>query len=321
MMGTPPSPLEGGLILPEFKKGVYASVPDVTRPKGGEIAMLFGLARVYQALSLKEKEVDYLHRALSKSFDHSIDQALIPHIAHLYLKEVLRAADASEIARVMGIIISSHTWAINFNQPEYLSSAAFGPLDELLPTLAAERIPVIDEALNSLEAFVRSQNWPMIDFWLADVQWRKSTLLEHSHRKPEIARSWQRAYEYALRGKNHVATIKSAHMVAFEFVEFGDSIRALAQIQLNLVLAVESRGKELNRLEMVGKNLFRVWRSIGFRRLSECDLKVKKTLLDGAKALDEAGVSADDASPIMILLLGSLYDHEGGSVNSIVLSR
>ena len=38
--GTPPSPSEGGLILPEFEKGVYAGVLDVARPKGGEIAML-----------------------------------------------------------------------------------------------------------------------------------------------------------------------------------------------------------------------------------------------------------------------------------------
>jgi hypothetical protein len=251
---------------------------------------------------------------MSKTFDHPIDQALIPHIAHAYLKEVLRTADASEIARVMGIIISCHTWAINFNEPQYLSSAAFGPLDELLPTLAGERIPVIDDALSSLEVFVRSQNWPTIDFWLADLQWRKSTLLEHSNCKPEIVRSWQRTYEYALRGKNSIATIKSAHMVGFDFVEFGESLRAAAQTQWNLVLAVESQGKDLDRLETVGKNLFRTWRSIEVRRLSEYDLKAKKTLLDGAKALDKSGVSGDDASPIMILLLGSLYDHEGESV-------
>jgi hypothetical protein len=55
MTGTSPSPIEGGLILPEFEKGVYAGVLDVARPKGGEIAMLFGLARVYQALGLKKK--------------------------------------------------------------------------------------------------------------------------------------------------------------------------------------------------------------------------------------------------------------------------
>ena len=55
--------------------------------------------------------------------------------------------------------------------------------------------------------------------------------------------------------------------------------------------------------------------SLDFRRLSEHDLGAKRALMDGAKILNNSGMPVEEAGPIMILLLFSIYQVTGEAVD------
>ena len=57
-----------------------------------------------------------------------------------------------------------------------------------------------------------------------------------------------------------------------------------------------------------------MWNNLDWRRLSTDDLKAKHALMDGAKELKKANYNAKEASPIMILLLCSIFDFKGNII-------
>jgi hypothetical protein len=84
---------------------------------------------------------------------------------------------------------------------------------------------------------------------------------------------------------------------------------------LSVLEAICEQKEYCENLEIFGTNLYNCWRGLDYRRLSEQDLKAKKTLMDGAKTLQQARFDQKEAAPIMILLLSSLFEYRGLGVS------
>ena len=93
-------------------------------------------------------------------------------------------------------------------------------------------------------------------------------------------------------------------------IVFSESILCLAEIQFSIIKGISAQDCNYERLEGIGINLFNGWNNLDWRRESTYDLKAKYALMDGAKELKKANFSARQASPIMILLLCSVFDFQ-----------
>ena len=74
------------------------------------------------------------------------------------------------------------------------------------------------------------------------------------------------------------------------------------------MIKVLSLARDDSALEKTGRELFRFWASLRWSKLYQSDQKAKQVLQGGAQTLLGAGLSAEDAGPIMVLLLCSIYE-------------
>jgi len=88
-------------------------------------------------------------------------------------------------------------------------------------------------------------------------------------------------------------------------------MKLVAEIHFNIMKAIAAQNSNLERLQTHGRNLFVFWSKRKYRVLSEQDLQVNKTMRDNSSILLKAEVDPDTASPIMLLLLASLYQYQG----------
>ena len=93
-------------------------------------------------------------------------------------------------------------------------------------------------------------------------------------------------------------------------VEFSMSIKEIIEVQVDVINALCKQEHFLKRIGTIGEDLFKVWSRFEYRRLTEHELKMKQIVMDGAKSLKEAGFSSENASPVMILLVSTIYEIE-----------
>jgi len=105
--------------------------------------------------------------------------------------------------------------------------------------------------------------------------------------------------------------IHAGHKLGLQLYMFSGSIRELAEWQFCVLRGIELDNENLDRFETLGQNLYNFWASIQYRRLSEHDLRAKRFLRDCAVAMKKAGMEAEQAAPIMLMLLGRVFRHTG----------
>jgi hypothetical protein len=172
------------------------------------------------------------------------------------------------------------------------------------------------DLLDDVEKTLIDSNHKDADWWLAEIYLRKAKIGEIYYRtKNERYFLWKKAYDCGINANNKEVIIQTGHYLGFGYCDHCSSMKSLADIQFNIVKSIPSQKEGFARLESFGQNLFQLWRRIEFRRLSISDLNAKQALFDGAKIIDDFGVSADNAGPIMILLLSSVYKFKGDATN------
>ena len=108
---------------------------------------------------------------------------------------------------------------------------------------------------------------------------------------------------------------------AFELGRFHPSLLEAARTQHDLFLCIEALGLDQASVGALGKNLFKYWRRVDWRRLSERDLRAKSMLLDVAKELIAEGFSEDEAGPVLVASLLRAFDHDKGRYGLLALPR
>ncbi|GAG21510.1 unnamed protein product, partial [marine sediment metagenome] len=162
-----------------------------------------------------------------------------------------------------------------------------------------------------IEHYIKELQDTNLNWWLAETYLVKAKLSVDIFKKNQQYSYWEKAYKYGIKSDNQNVIIESAHSLSFVYADFSESIINLAEKQFSIVKGISSQNCNFERLESIGINLFNGWNNLDWRRESTYDLKAKYALMDGAKELKKANYNAQEASPIMILLLCSIFDFKG----------
>ncbi len=315
-----PIPGRAGKIYPKFERGFYTRVLDIAKPQTGGTVVFDSLARSYALLGNRDRKVKCLRTALSFEAKTRLGKNCVPLAIRDLLDEIIPAGDKKEIEKLIirGIFIDVHQINLSRTQnpKDFVSYCIFSKLDnvitEMNDLLKLMFINVLDEVQKTLVG----SNHEDADWWLAEICLRRARIGEAYYRmKNPKYYLWKKTYDCGIEASNKEVIVQAAHYLGFVYREYSSSIRSLADIQFSMLKSIPVHEESFARIEDLGQNLFQLWRRTEFRRLSTSDLSAKQALLDGARIIDDSGVSANDAGPIMILLLASIYGFKGDATD------
>jgi len=310
---------EGSRIYPKFERGVYARVLEIAKPQAGGTVAFYSLSRAYSLLKKFDRKIKCLRTALSFNPNSQIEKNSVPLIIHELLDEIIPHGEEKEIEELMVKGISLNPNDLNLHHgrdsKEFLSFCIFSKLDSVIINMNNGQrhkfLNILGKILKDISDIENIHS----DWWLAAVWWRKARIGEnYYHNKSEKYYVWKQAYDYGVISNNVEVIIHAGHTIGFFYCE-NYSIKSLADIHFNIVKSIPVQKEGSNRIEKIGQDLFRLWSKLDFRRLSEHDLDAKRALMDGAKILNNSGMPVEEAGPIMILLLFSIYQVTGEAVD------
>ena len=299
-----------GATCPEFRRGIYAEVLDVAKPQCGGVETFYSLANCYGLLGNMERKKKCLYTALR--YEGTGELALSSKFLTIrdLLLQIGPDGCKDEIKSIMlqGILVSNSGNELSMN---FMSLCVFFAFDDALASLDIPKKKTNFDLLNEIENALDPSEHKNIHWWLAEIYMRKTQLIEGSSEKQERYRLLKMCYDSACKCSHATMIIGSGYKLGFEFCEFAKGIKELATMHSSILKAVISSNANLeNNMAILGKNLFVLWKGITYTRLSEHDLKFLQFLNDGAKTLDKAGFTSSEATPIMILLLATVCEHE-----------
>lgn len=305
-------PLPEGKSYPAFERGVYQNVLDISKLEASGLVSFYLLSDAYHLLGDYERELKCLQIAFDFEITSPIDKSGKIMLVNKLLSQFIKN-DYKQIKEIIYGTLITITPDSRITI-EFICYQLFSPFDIILPGLNSEQRNKFITMFNEIESDIKTSNIENHGWWLSEIYLRKARLSEDIIEKEQEYRLWKTAYSYGYRNNNYEVIAQAGQSLSFNFPEFFSSIKELAEVQLNLAKAICSQKNNLDRLETVGINLLKLWSKLSFSRLSEHDLKAKQALMDGAKILVDAGFSANEASPIMVLLLLSAFDHKGPCV-------
>lgn len=313
-------PDTGEKTYPKFERGFYTRVLDIAKPQTGGTVVFDSLARSYALLGNRDRKVKCLRMALSFQAKIQLEKNCVPLVIRDLLDEIIPAGDRKEIEKLIirGIFIDVHQINLSRTQnpKDFVSYCIFSKLDNVITEMNDLQQQEFLDLLDDVEKTLIDSNHKDADWWLAEIYLRKAKIGEIYYRtKNERYFLWKKAYDCGINANNKEVIIQTGHYLGFVYCDYCSSMKSLADIQFNIVKSIPSQKGGFARLESLGQNLFQLWRRIGFRRLSISDLSAKQALFDSAKIIDNSGVSADNAGPIMILLLSGVYKFKGDATN------
>lgn len=294
-------------IYPKFERGVYDRVIEEAKPQGTGIMAFYSLATTYSLLGYTNRKVKSLRIALNFSPVTSIDFNVKAIIIKELLSELISFGNINEIKKLFIEIISLEPTKIR-GGIKYLSTCAFLPFDNKLYLIKNPRKEELIKLFTEIESYIKELQNENLNWWLAEIYLIKAKLSVDIFKKNQQYSYWSKAYKYGIKSYNQNVIIESAHSLSFVYADFSESIKNLAEIQFDIIKGISSQNCNFERLENIGINLFKLWNNLDWRRLSTDDLKAKHALMDGAKELKKANYNAQEAFPIMILLLCSIFD-------------
>jgi len=292
---------------PKFERKVYDRVLEEAKPQGTGIMAFFSLATTYSLLGYTDRKVKSLRIALNFSPVTSIDFNVKAIIIKELLSELIPFGNISEIKKLIKDIISLEPTKVR-GGIKYLSLCAFLPFDKKISLLENPRKEELIKLFTEIEPYIKELQNTNLNWWLAEIYLIKAKLSVDIFKKNQQYCYWSKAYKYGIKSDNQNVIIESAHTLSFSYADFSESIKNLAEKQFSIIKGISFQNCNFERLENIGINLFKLWNNLDWRRLSTDDLKAKYALMDGAKELKKANYNAQEASPIMILLLCSIFD-------------
>lgn len=315
-----PVPDEDGKICPKFERGFYARVLDTARPQGGGLAAFHSLAESYALVGSRDRKVKCLRTALSFQAKTQLDKSCLLLVIRHSLDEMIPAGDKKEIEKLIirGIFIDIHQIHLSRTQnpKDFVSYCIFSKLDNVITEMNDLQKLMFINVLDEVQKTLVGSNHEDADWWLAEICLRRARIGETYYRmKNPKYYLWKKTYDCGIEASNKEVIVQAAHYLGFVYREYSSSIKSLADIQFCMLKSISPHEESFARIEDLGQNLFQLWRRIEFRQLSISDLSAKQALLEGARIIDDSRVSTDNAGPIMILLLASVYKFKGEATN------
>jgi len=315
-----PAPDGKEKVYPKFERGHYARVLDIAKPQAGGPAAFHSIAKSYALLGNRGRKVKCLRTALLFQANTQLDKTCLLLVIRDLLDEMIPAGDKKEIERLIirGIFIDIHQIdPARMKDPKgFLSYCIFSKLDNVITEMNDLQKLTFINLLDEVQKTVLGSNHKDADWWLARTCLRRARIGENYYcTKNEKYFLWKKAYGWGINAHNKEVIIQAGNYLGFVYCEYYSSIKSLADIQFRVLKSIPSQGEGFVTMENLGQNLFQLWRRIKFPRLLISDLSAKQALLDGARIIDDSRVSGDNAGPIMILLLASVYKFKGDATN------
>ena len=257
-----------------------------------------------------------LRTALLFQANTQLGKNCVPLTIHDLLDEITPAGDKKEIQKLIirGIFIDMHQIRLSRTRDpkNFVSHCIFSKLDNVVTEMNDSQKLMFINVLNEVQKTVIGSNHKDGDWWVAEICLRRAKIGETYYRtRNEKYFLWKKTYDCGIKANNKEVIVRAAYYLGFVHAEYSSSIKDLADIQFNMLKSIPSQEEGFARIEDFGQNLFQLWRQIQFRRLSISDLGAKRVLLDSARIIDDSGVSPNNAGPVMILLLASVYGFKG----------
>lgn len=297
-------------IYPKFERGVYNRVPVEAKPQGTGIVAFFSLANTYSLLGCTDRKIKSLRIALNFKPINLIDFNSKVFASNELLMEIVQSGSIKEIIKIIMEIILIEPEKVRGGL-QNLSLCAFRAIDKNISFLENSRKVELIKLFTKIESYLKESQNKNLDWWLAEIYLIEAKLSVDIFEKNQQYSSWSKAYKYGIKSDNQNVIIESAHTLSFNYADFSESIKNLAEIQFDIIKGISSQNCEFERLENIGINLFNGWNNLDWRKLSTFDLEAKYALMDGARELKKANYNAKEASPIMILLLCSIFNFKG----------
>jgi len=294
-------------IYPKFERGVYNRASIEAKPQGTGIMAFYSLASTYSLLGYTDRKIKSLRIALNFKPTNLIDFNSKALASNELLMEIVQSGSLKEISNIIMEIILIEPERVR-GGIQNLSLCAFRAIDKSISFLENSRKEELIKLFTKIESYLKESQNTNLDWWLAEIYLIEAKLSVDIYKKSQQYSYWSKAYKHGIKSSNQNVIIESAHSLSFVYAEFSESIKNLAEIQFSIIKGISSQDCNFERLENIGINLFNGWNNLDWRRLSTDDLKAKHTLMDGAKELKKTNYNAQEASPIMILLLCSVFD-------------
>jgi len=294
-------------IYPKFERGVYNGVPVEAQPQGTGIVAFFSLANTYSLLGCIDRKIKSLRITLNFKPINLIDFNSKVFASNELLMEIVQSGSFKEISNIIMEIILIEPEKVRGGL-QNLSLCAFRAIDKNISFLENPQKEELIKLFTKIESYLKESQNKNLNWWLAEIYLVKAKLSVDIFVKNQQYILWNKAYELGIKSDNQNVIIESAHSLSFVYADLSESIINLAEKQFSIIKAISFQNCNFERLEGIGNNLFNGWNNLDWRKESTYDLKAKYSLMDGAKKLKEANFSAHQASPIMILLLCSVFN-------------
>ena len=293
-------------IYPKFERGVYNRALIEAKPQGTGIMAFFSLATTYSLLGCAERKIKSLRIALRFKPTNSIDFNSKVFASNELLIEIVRSGSLKEISNIIMEIILIEPEKVRGGLNN-LSLCAFRAIDKNISFIENPRKEKFIKILTRIGLHLKESQNKNLDWWLAEVYLIKAKLSADIYKKNQQYSYWNKAYKHGIKSSNQNVIIESAHSLSFVYPGFSESIINLAEKQFSIIKGISTQNFNFERLKGIGTNLFNGWNNLDWRKESTYDLKARYALMDGAKELKKANYNAQEASPIMILLLCSVF--------------
>ena len=274
-----------------------------------------------ESVGLSSRAVDCYRMALSAEITTDEDrQMIVVAWYHLFQAIDFATVTATLVAELLATIVKCQPLPGTREETLFLVAACKPFLDVAARggSPAKHALDVLLEAaavtLSNFSDTVSSRWQPS----LADMEARRSQLLGNERRAYNQFRS---AAQGAIRMRQFGIGEAPAFEAAFRLSVMHGSLREAAASQFELFICIINGTNAPASVEALGINLFRMWRSIQWRRLSEYDLTVKSLLFDVARDLASAGFDDASAAPVMLAGLVQAFSNDSPKVEPFLCSR
>jgi hypothetical protein len=294
-------------IYPKFERGVYDRVLEKAKTQCTGIVAFSSLATTYSLLGYTNRKIRSLRIALNFKPITLTDFNLKVIIVNKLLLDLIPSGNISEIKKLIIEIILLDSTKVT-GGIRCLAQCLFLPFNNKFSLIKNPRKEELIKLFKEIESCIQELQTTNLNWWLAEIYLVKAKLSVDILKRDHQYIIWNKAYKNGIKSDNQNVIIESAHTLSFNYADFSESIINLAEKQFSIIKGISSQNCNFERLEGIGINLFNGWNNLDWRRESTYDLKARYALMDGAKELKKANYDAQEAFPIMILLLCSIFD-------------
>jgi len=190
---------------------------------------------------------------------------------------------------------------------KYISYCLFTKIDNISSDIKKDKAEFLVGVLRKVLLEIEGMKLKNLEWWRGELLLRIARLSEkYVVVRDEKFKAWNQVFDIGKQTDNSYAMIESGHYLAFQYVEFF-SMKGLGEMQFRVIGKLRL-SENLDKLKKFGEDMYIVWRSLNWKKLSEHDIKTKKLLLESARELKAKGFEDGEAGPVMILLLSNLYN-------------